>query len=299
MNVIELENLDFSYNRKDDLLRNINMQVPRGSIYGFLGPNGAGKTTTLKLILNLLKNRSKGTIRIFDKDVSSHYPSYLGHIGSLIEDASIYDHLSAQQNLKLWKNYYHLTSNRVEEVLDIIGLSDTAGKKVKNYSTGMKQRLGLGIAMIHDPDILILDEPTNGLDPMGISELRKLLRNLRDLGKTILLSSHILSEVEKVCDHIGVIKSGQMMFEGSLSELKKMTMQDLNIKVVVDKIDQAKQILEQHFPTLLEDNHLSISISSTKEVNKIAQLIIEQDVQLHEIVQPKINLETIFMKLAN
>ena len=187
MNGIEINELDFAYKQKELILSQVTMNVPQGCIYGFLGANGAGKTTTLKLILNLLKNKSKGTIKVLGKDVNMHYPSYLGHIGSLIENVSIYSHLTAKENLKIWSNYYDLQPKRTDEVLEIIGLENVSKKKVRNFSTGMKQRLGLGISIMHNPEILILDEPTNGLDPMGINNLREFLQNLRDEGKTILI----------------------------------------------------------------------------------------------------------------
>jgi len=274
------------------------MNVPVGSIYGFLGPNGAGKTTTLKLMLNLLKNKRKGSISVLGNDISTHYPAYLEQIGSLIEEASLYSHLTAKQNLKIWSNYYKSTFSRIEEVLKIIGLAHTANKKVRDFSTGMKQRLGLGISIMHDPEILILDEPTNGLDPLGINELRELLQKLRNQGKTILLSSHILSEVEKLVNHVGIIKNGSIVFEGTLDQLNKMTMLESNIKVLVDDTESAIQLLQNQYSTQIIDDHLLISITSKKDINHIVRMLIDNDIQLYEIIQPKINLETIFMKLA-
>lgn len=298
MNAIEVMDLDFSYSRGENLLKNVSMKIPQGGIYGFLGPNGAGKTTTLKLILNLLKNNSKGKISVLGNDIASEYPNYLNHIGSLIEEASIYSHLTAKENLKIWSNFHDTASNRIEEVLEIIGLSTSMNKKVKTFSTGMKQRLGIGISIMHDPQILILDEPTNGLDPLGIKDLRKLLRNLTTEGKTILLSSHILSEVEKLVDQIGIIKQGSIIYEGSLEQLNSTTMLDSNVIVKVDKNELAKQVLEKHFPTKIIEGQLSISTSSQNEINQIVRLIIDNEIMLFELIRPKKNLETIFMKLA-
>ena len=298
MNAIEVMDLDFSYSRGENLLKNVSMKIPQGGIYGFLGPNGAGKTTTLKLILNLLKNNSKGKISVLGNDIASEYPNYLNHIGSLIEEASIYSHLTAKENLKIWSNFHDTASNRIEEVLEIIGLSTSKNKKVKTFSTGMKQRLGIGISIMHDPQILILDEPTNGLDPLGIKDLRKLLRNLTTEGKTILLSSHILSEVEKLVDQIGIIKQGSIIYEGSLEQLNSTTMLDSNVIVKVDKNELAKQVLEKHFPTKIIEGQLSISTSSQNEINQIVRLIIDNEIMLFELIRPKKNLETIFMKLA-
>ena len=298
MNGIEINELDFAYKQKELILSQVTMNVPQGCIYGFLGANGAGKTTTLKLILNLLKNKSKGTIEVLGKDVNMHYPSYLGHIGSLIENASIYSHLSAKENLKIWSNYYDLQPKRTDEVLEIIGLENVSKKKVRNFSTGMKQRLGLGISIMHNPEILILDEPTNGLDPMGINNLREFLQNLRDEGKTILISSHILSEIEKLVDRIGIIKNGSILFEGTIERLSTLAMSGSKVIVSIDNVEKAKQILQGHFATEIEGDQLYVSTSSQDDINHIVRLIIDNNLKLYEVQQPKKTLETIFMNLV-
>ncbi|MDA8693420.1 ABC transporter ATP-binding protein [Saprospiraceae bacterium] len=298
MNAIEINQLNFSYNKKEPLLHDVSMSVPQGGIYGFLGPNGAGKTTTLKLILNLLKHKGNGTINILGIDTSKHYPAYLKEIGSLVEDPSIYHHLTAKANLKIWSNYYNCEANRVEEVLEIIGLTHAANKKVQAFSTGMKQRLGIGIAILHDPKILILDEPTNGLDPIGINDLRMLMHKLTSDGKTIILSSHILSEVEKIVDHVGIIKDGRIIYEGPLEQLNNRTNIKSKITIYVDNCEKAKKYLEKHFPTIVMDDQLQVDINSRKDINQIVRIIIDNDIQLYELIKPKINLETIFMNLA-
>ena len=298
MNGIEINELDFAYKQKELILSQVTMNVPQGCIYGFLGANGAGKTTTLKLILNLLKNKSKGTIKVLGKDVNMHYPSYLGHIGSLIENVSIYSHLTAKENLKIWSNYYDLQPKRTDEVLEIIGLENVSKKKVRNFSTGMKQRLGLGISIMHNPEILILDEPTNGLDPMGINNLREFLQNLRDEGKTILISSHILSEIEKLVDRIGIIKNGSILFEGTIERLSTLAMSGSKVIVSIDNVEKAKQILQGHFATEIEGDQLYVSTSSQDDINHIVRLIIDNNLKLYEVQQPKKTLETIFMNLV-
>ena len=217
-NIIHIENLTFGYSSNELVINGLNLDVPKGSIYGFLGANGAGKTTTLKMILSLIKSYS-GKISVFGKNTKSEYPKYLQQVGSLIENPSFYGHLSAKENLKIWSNYFHSDQNRIQEVLDIVDLGKHSNKKTEQYSTGMKQRLGLATALLHDPQLLILDEPTNGLDPMGIIELRKVLNRLNDEGKTIILSSHILPEVEKIVSHLGILKNGGLVFEGTIAEL--------------------------------------------------------------------------------
>ncbi|MFK8056068.1 MAG: ABC transporter ATP-binding protein [Saprospiraceae bacterium] len=298
MNAIEIENLDFSYSTKETLLQNVNMTVPQGSIYGFLGVNGAGKTTLLKLILNLLKSKGKGSIKVLGKDTQTHHPQYLSQIGSLIEEASIYKHLTAKENLKLWSNYHNTAASKIEEVLETVGLSHATNKKVQAFSTGMKQRLGIGITLMHEPKILILDEPTNGLDPIGINDLRDLLHTLSAQGKTIILSSHILPEVEKLVDHVGILKQGSIIYEGTLKELNNSTLLGSSITARVENVELAKQHLDTHFNTTIVDGQLKISIETPTDINRAVRLLIDNDIQLHELTQEKKSLESIFLNLA-
>jgi len=181
--------------------------------------------------------------------------------------------------------------------LEIVGLENASNKKVKTFSTGMKQRLGLGISIIHNPEILILDEPTNGLDPMGINNLRKFLQNLRDQGKTILISSHILSEIEKLVDRIGIIKNGSIAFEGTIGRLSELAMSDSRITIRVNDLDKCQKIISSQFSTEIDGSQLHISIASQDDINAIVRLIIDNDIGLYEVQQPKKTLETIFMNL--
>jgi len=299
MNAIEIRDLSFEYNSEQSILNNISLSVPKASIFGFLGPNGVGKTTTLKLILSLLRNRSHGTIEVLGNNISNAYPNYLKHIGSLIEEASVYDHLTARENLIIWSRYYGIGAERIEEVLQLIDLEKANRKKVKDYSTGMKQRLGLGIAMLHDPDILILDEPTNGLDPIGINNLRSLLLKLKNQGKTILLSSHILSEVERLVDQVGIINNGTIVYQGTLDTLKEVTQKNIELTVSIDQPAKAHELLQQQYSCKLYNSVLKIIIKHTTEINSIAQQLIQNDIQLQQIIQPKMSLENIFLKLTS
>ena len=177
MYCIETKNLTHKFTEHDAVLRAINMQVPQGSIYGFLGPNGAGKTTTLKLVLGLLK-KQEGEIFIFNKPFANNRIELLKNIGSLIESPSLYGHLTATENLKVWQKLFQCPKTRIQEVLEIVGLTNTGNKKASNFSLGMKQRLSIAVALLHNPSLLLLDEPTNGLDPNGIIEMRELLKQL-------------------------------------------------------------------------------------------------------------------------
>ena len=224
MSAIHLENIRFGYQKNELVLSGINLDVPKGSIYGFLGANGAGKTTSIRLILGLLKPL-RGQVSIFGRDIRETYPKHLRQVGSLIENPSLYEHLSAMDNLRIWSKYFEVDSKRIPEVLDLVDLTKAKNKKTSDFSTGMKQRLGLATALLHDPKLLILDEPTNGLDPLGIIDLRGILQKLQAAGKTILLSSHILSEVEKLVSRIGIIQNGKVVFEGKMKELQALRQQ--------------------------------------------------------------------------
>lgn len=193
---------------------NVNLKIPEGAIYGLLGPNGAGKSTTLKMITGMLTPTS-GTITVGDHNWSRH-DLYL--IGSLIEQPALYSHLTARENLEARSLLLGVDETRIDEVLRIVNLTDTGHKKTGQFSLGMKQRLGIALALLTNPKILILDEPTNGLDPLGIEDLRAFIRTLPSLGMTVIISSHILSEISKVADHVGIIASGQLIYQSTLSD---------------------------------------------------------------------------------
>lgn len=216
---LETTNLSYRWNTRTPVLKAINLRVPKGSIYGFLGPNGAGKTTTLKLILGLLKKQA-GEISVFGQPWEGHRIDMLSRIGSLIESPSLYAQLTARENLSVLQRVYRCPKTRIDEVLALTGLTDTGRKKAGKFSFGMKQRLAIAIALLNDPALLILDEPTNGLDPEGIIEMRELFRELNRHGVTILVSSHLLGEMEKLITHTGIIHKGQLLFQGTLADLQ-------------------------------------------------------------------------------
>ena len=200
-------------NFKDQVVvNNVSLNIERNSVYGLLGPNGAGKSTTLKMITGILRPTS-GSIE-FDGHLWNR--NDLAHIGALIEMPPLYDNLTAHENLKVRTVMLGLSDKRVDEVLQIVRLTDTGKKRVGQFSLGMKQRLGIAIALLNNPKLLILDEPTNGLDPMGIEELRKLIRSFPEKGITVILSSHILSEVQQIADRVGIITGGVLGYESKL-----------------------------------------------------------------------------------
>jgi ABC-2 type transport system ATP-binding protein len=217
--VLETCRLSYGFSRRQPVLDNVGLQVPEASIYGFLGPNGAGKTTTLKLILGLLK-KQQGDISLWGRPFEEDRVGMLRKVGSFIESPSLYGHLSAKDNLLVWQKIYRCPGENINHSLELVGLADTGGKKVRQFSLGMKQRLGIAVALLHQPSLLILDEPTNGLDPHGIIDVRELLKHLhRQHGITILVSSHLLSEIEKLATHTGIIHKGRMVYQGTLQGL--------------------------------------------------------------------------------
>ncbi len=211
--ILYTKNLTKKY-KNQSAVNNLSLTVPKNSIYGLLGPNGAGKSTTLKMITGIIKP-TNGEIYYNDKPWNREC---LSKIGALIESPPLYSNLSAYENLKVRTTVLGLPKNRIEEVLKLVGLDNNLHKKAGQYSTGMKQRLGIALALINNPSLLILDEPTNGLDPMGIQELRQLIRSFPKKGITVILSSHLLSEIEKTVDLIGIISKGKLCYEGDLPE---------------------------------------------------------------------------------
>jgi ABC-2 type transport system ATP-binding protein len=197
----------------------LDMEVHRGRVFGFLGPNGAGKTTTIGVFLGLIEPTG-GTAEIFGHDTRTELASGLRRTGATIEGQSYFPHLSARDNLVYWARAHgDLPGSRIDEVLELVRLMPRAGDKVRNFSLGMKQRLAVGTAILHDPDLVILDEPTNGLDPAGIREFRDLVRQLAGEGKTVFVSSHILSEVQQMCDDVAIVKNGRLITQGEVRTL--------------------------------------------------------------------------------
>lgn len=222
--------------RKEKVVDTVSLQVRRNSIYGLLGPNGAGKSTTLKMLTGLLRADS-GDIT-FDSHPWSRRD--LAQIGALIEHAPLYGNLTASENLKVHTTLLGLPDSRTREVLEIVGLTQTGNKRAAKFSMGMKQRLGIAIAILNKPKLLILDEPTNGLDPIGIQELRSLIRSFPEEGMTVILSSHMLSEVELIADDIGIITDGQLSYQGKMPE--KEQLEQLFMKIVMNSRDKAGKL---------------------------------------------------------
>jgi ABC-2 type transport system ATP-binding protein len=282
------------------VLDDVSLAVEAGSIYGFLGPNGAGKTTTLRLILGLLK-RQQGTITIFGKALESHRIETLRRIGSMIESPSIYSHLTARENLALLQKIYECPRSRIGEVLELVGLADTGKKKAGQFSLGMKQRLAIAIALLADPQLLILDEPTNGLDPNGIIEVRELLRELnRERGITILVSSHLLSEIDRLVSHVGIINRGRMLFQGTLDELKVQQQRSTHVQLETSDTAVTLTVLGRGgIEAQLEDGKFVLPAMERHEIAKLNRDLVAAGVEVYEIGVVRSDLERIFIDMVS
>lgn len=216
--IIQTDQLGYAYDDRQ-VLHDINLKVPNGSIFGFLGPNGSGKTTTIRLLLGLIPAR-KQHITLFGQDIIASRLAVLHRVGALVEMPRLYPHLTGRQNLEIARLARNAKHDQISKVLTMTGLADDASRKVSGYSLGMRQRLGIALALLGDPDLLILDEPTNGLDPAGIREVRNLLIDLNQRhGKTIFVSSHLLGEMEKMVTHVAIIHEGHLLFQGPMGVL--------------------------------------------------------------------------------
>ncbi len=300
MYCLETTNLVHQFSDNEIVLNDINLKVAEGSIYGFLGPNGSGKTTTLRLLLGLLK-KQQGSITIFGEPFENNRVKILSKIGSLIESPSIYGHLTAYENLDLLQKIYQCPKSRILEVLSLVGLSNTGGKKTRQFSLGMKQRLSIAVALLHHPNLLILDEPTNGLDPNGIIEIRALLTKLnQENGITIIISSHLLAEIEKLVTHIGIINKGEMMFQGTLDELRNKQNELLFISIETNENESVIEMLSKEgIHSKIEGAKIFIPVIPKDKIAKIIQQLVNNNIEVYEVSIVKNDLETIFMNLIN
>lgn len=295
---IETHQLTHRFRSGEIAVNQLNLQVPEGSVYGFLGPNGAGKTTTLRILLGLLK-KQEGEVRILGKTMDQDRNYILSRIGSLIESPSLYLHLTALENLKIYQLVYACKSSRMQEVLKLVGLGDVGSKKVEKFSLGMKQRLALAVALLHEPRLLILDEPSNGLDPNGMIELREMIRNLNEQhGITILVSSHILAEVEKIVTHVGVIHRGTFQFQGTMQALDKIR-QKAVVKFEVSDALAAQKLLGNDHLTLISPQVFELHQAQPEEIAMANKKLNDQNIQVYSVVPQTQDLESVFLHLTH
>ncbi|HEX6892376.1 MAG TPA: ABC transporter ATP-binding protein [Chryseolinea sp.] len=297
--LIKTNGLEFSFTKGESILHNLHLEVPEGSIYGFLGPNGAGKTTTLRLLLGLLKI-DNNPISIFGEELARHRLQVLRRIGSLIEQPSLYGHLTGKENLEVYRLTYSCRKERIDEVLQIVGLTHAAKKKAKAYSLGMKQRLAIAITLLHDPELLILDEPTNGLDPTGIIEMRELIIRLnKEHKKTILVSSHLLTEVEKIASHVGIIHRGRLLFQGTLAQLQQMKTLHSVLEVEVDNIANAKRLLQDMNVKQTGEFTLQIPVENRESMAALNSTLVQNDIKVYRMSPASANLEDLFIQIIS
>ena len=297
--IIKTAQLNFSFTAGMKTLDNVNLEVPQGSIYGFLGPNGAGKTTTLRLLLGLLRNQ-QGKIELFGKEFASNRIEILKRLGSLIEQPSLYLHLTAKENLEIYRLIYLSSKNRIGEVLKMVGLENTGRKRTKQFSLGMKQRLSIAIALLHEPELLILDEPTNGLDPNGIIETRELIKELNKEHKvTVLVSSHILNEVERMATHVGIIHKGKMLFQGTLHDLQKMKTRQTLLEIETSNNGRAAELLQQQFGAEQKENKVILPFQNKEQTAAINKLLVQQDIDVYALHPQQNDLEQLFIDITS
>lgn len=294
--VVETSNLTKTFNGKA-AVNQVNLSIPKGAIYGFLGPNGAGKTTAIKLLLGLMKETS-GSIHIFGKELKKEKQTILRNIGSLVESPSYYGNLSARENLELLQIILQTPKERVDEVLNIVRLEKDANRPVKGFSLGMKQRLGIASALLGSPELLILDEPTNGLDPSGIIEMRELIKSLPEkYGVTVLVSSHLLSEIDQMATEVGIISKGSLIFQDSIDVLRKKSVN--KIRIQTNNREAAwKVLLKEGLKGNAEGDYLSFNQSTNRDVAAMVRALVQNGLDVYRVEEEKRSLESIFLEMT-
>ena len=293
--IVSTENLSKEYNgiyRVNDL----DIQINEGDIYGFLGPNGAGKSTTMKMLLGLVKP-SKGSIEIMGKSFNEkNRQEILKSVGSLIESPSYYGHLTGRENMEIIRRLLGLPRKNIEEAVHIVRMEKQMDKKVKNYSLGMKQRLGIAMALARRPKLLVLDEPTNGLDPAGIEEMRELVKTLpTKYGMTVMISSHILSEVDQMATVVGIINHGELIFQENMSVLDAQRQPYIILRTSDNNL--ACQVLRNMSLILLE-GCLQLGALSDEQTGKVVQNLCANDIAVYRVEEHRESLEDIFLNLT-
>jgi lantibiotic transport system ATP-binding protein len=281
---------------KRSAVENVDLRLAKGEIYGFLGPNGAGKTTTIRMLLGLARPTG-GTIQIFGKDLKKEKLQILRKVGSLVEYPSYYGHLTAIENLEALRRILEVPKSRIDEVLAIVRLSKEAKRPVKGFSLGMKQRLGIAAALLANPELLILDEPTNGLDPSGILEIRELIKSMpAQHGMTILVSSHLLSEIDQMATQVGIISKGSMIFQDSIHVLRQKA--NSQIAITVNETEKAwRALLSNGIQAEKEREHLLLDGTDT-QVAAAVETLVRHDVSVYRVQEQRKTLEDIFLELT-
>ncbi len=275
----------------------LDLSIGKGEIYGFLGPNGAGKTTTIRMLLGLIAPTG-GYVEIFGKDLRKERLDILRRVGSLVESPSYYGHLSAVENLEAIRRILGAPKRRIAEVLDIVSLTGEEKRPVKGFSLGMKQRLGIAAALLGSPELLILDEPTNGLDPSGIQEIRSLIMSLpREHGITVLVSSHLLSEIEQMAGTVGIIRQGRMIYQDTIAHLRQRSAGEMRL-VVSEPEAALEEASRRGYDGMLRTSELRFSGMNDAQVALLVKALVEQGHAIYRVEEQRQSLEEFFLQVV-
>lgn len=293
--ILKITNLNKKF-RKVHAVNNVSLEIKKGNVYGILGPNGSGKSTTLGIVLNVV-NKTSGNFEWFDGSLSTH--DALKKVGAIIERPNFYPYMTAEENLRLVCKIKNIPFDKVNEKLELVGLFERKDSKFKTFSLGMKQRLAIASALLNDPEILILDEPTNGLDPQGIRQIRDLIKIIANQGTTILLASHLLDEVEKVCSHVIVLRYGVTLYQGTVDE---MLAAEGFFELQAANFDDLIQAVSQH-PAVdtieVQDGKILVYLKASLEAGELNEYLFNKNIVLTHLLKRKISLEEQFLKLTN
>lgn len=274
------------------IVSDLSFSLKEGDILGFIGPNGAGKTTSIKLMLGL-QSLSGGSVKILGYDIKKDFVKAIRQVGAIVENPDLYMYLTGYENLKIASVFYQVDKNRIDEVVRLVGLENRIHDAVKNYSLGMRQRLGIAVAILHRPKLLILDEPMNGLDPEGIKDLKNILTTLaRDYSMAIIISSHILSELESFCTRICIFSKGRVEKDASIAEIKRITEKERYCLEVSDT--NLDSILTSY--QVLDNEHIEVSTTRENIVNILKALLLN-DIFVYEVKREVLSLEDVFLKV--
>lgn len=293
--ILTITNLNKIYNKYVHAVKNLSLEIHKGNVYGILGPNGSGKSTTLGIVLNVV-NKTSGTYSWFGGKMQTH--EALKKVGAIIERPNFYPYMTAKENLELVCKIKSINYTKVQEKLELVGLMERKDSKFSTFSLGMKQRLAIASALLNDPEILILDEPTNGLDPQGIHQIRDIIRHIASQGTTILLASHLLDEVEKVCTHVLVLRKGEMLYSGTVDG---MTSNEGFFELKSDNHQTLKSVLANHQAVekiVEEEGKVLVYLKGNLEPADLNKYLFENNISLEHLVKRKVSLEEQFLELT-
>ena len=298
--VIEVEGLRKVYRKvrggQTVAVDGLDLSVPRGGVFGFLGPNGAGKTTTIRCLMGLIRP-SSGRCRLLEADVRMALASVIGRVGSIVETPAMYPRFSARLNLELLGRLQGIGREKVDAVLEQVGLAERARDQVRTYSLGMKQRLGIAAALLKDPELLILDEPANGLDPAGIKEVRDLVRSIGSEGRTVFVSSHQLAEVQQMCDRVAILSRGRSVAEGPVAEVLSRGRREALIVRLGDLQGGLAALRAAGLPADIDGDHLRVDLPAS-EAPRVTEVLARQSLYLSELRPEEVSLEDVFLELT-